>query len=524
MRVSLRVRRFLCGRGLAIIGAGLSMALVPVSAIAVSNNNSMVVNTTTAYAPQLCTGRTKIDTCMKMVGSVGIVAGVGTPSLYSIDELAFIRDSVPVGGVSPSSFTGVGTASAGTPSNSTSLMCYVLDVDAGAAGTYNFSCEMSSLSCNKLYRYHFAGSHTTGGSAEHSNTNATATSMYGYSTPCAPPSSATVTPTQTTASISLTVPNGALAQTMSFEYGASAAYGTTVAPTSGGTIAAAGSGTGTTVVDLSGLTCNTTYHYRFSSTTNDGAVNGSTTTNGADQTFTTSSCAVNAVCGAAAGSTTVFAPTAGLCSPGTAGTVTSSAGNWGWTCAGSSGGTNATCTAPLSSTSTNTGLAGAVLTGGTWTVAASGNGPLQSAGLIPLTGHPKSPAVSPPSGYSFPHGLLDFVLTGGVAGSTATLTITYPTALPAGTVYMKYGRTPTSGGASVWYPFSGAVIAGNTVTLTLTDGALGDDDLAANGLIVDPGGPAIPPGSTLAVPTLSEWALILLAGLLVLLSRRRLSI
>jgi hypothetical protein len=54
-------------------------------------------------------------------------------------------------------------------------------------------------------------------------------------------------------------------------------------------------------------------------------------------------------------------------------------------------------------------------------------------------------------------------------------------------------------------------------TFTLNDGGLGDDDLAANGTIVDQGGPGLPatPGAPRRVPTLSEWAMILL-GLSVL--------
>ena len=34
-----------------------------------------------------------------------------------------------------------------------------------------------------------------------------------------------------------------------------------------------------------------------------------------------------------------------------------------------------------------------------------------------------------------------------------------------------------------------ATFAGNTVNLSITDGGLGDDDLTANGTIVDAGGP-----------------------------------
>ncbi len=59
-----------------------------------------------------------------------------------------------------------------------------------------------------------------------------------------------------------------------------------------------------------------------------------------------------------------------------------------------------------------------------------------------------------------------------------------------------------------------ATIAGNTATFTITDGGLGDDDRAANGAIVDQGGPGVPGGAgATAIPTLSEWAMLALMGL-----------
>jgi hypothetical protein len=65
-------------------------------------------------------------------------------------------------------------------------------------------------------------------------------------------------------------------------------------------------------------------------------------------------------------------------------------------------------------------------------------------------------------------------------------------------------------------------IAGNTITLTIHDGGVGDDDLVANGVIVDQGGPGIPlPDSgTQPIPTLSEWAMMAMAALLLLLGLR----
>jgi len=125
--------------------------------------------------------------------------------------------------------------------------------------------------------------------------------------------------------------------------------------------------------------------------------------------------------------------------------------------------------------------------------------------------------AAPPAGYTFPHGLFDFALANCAPGGTVTVTIAYPTALPAGTVYWKYGPTP--GNASPdWYQMP-AAIAGNTATFSITDGGLGDDDLTADGGIVDQGGPGTPDtGGAADIPTLSEWAMLLLLSLLLGLS------
>jgi hypothetical protein len=110
------------------------------------------------------------------------------------------------------------------------------------------------------------------------------------------------------------------------------------------------------------------------------------------------------------------------------------------------------------------------------------------AAFIPLAGDPVSPpAGTAPAGIRFAHGLIDFVTSGCVPGSTLTFVVTMPNALPTTTQYWKYGPTP--GNATPhWYTIP-ATTSGNTVTFTITDGGLGDDDLVANGTIVDQGGP-----------------------------------
>jgi hypothetical protein len=132
--------------------------------------------------------------------------------------------------------------------------------------------------------------------------------------------------------------------------------------------------------------------------------------------------------------------------------------------------------------------------------------------IAPPPGSPPVPPTAPVS-VVFPHGLFDFTITACAPGATVNLTITYPAPLPPGTLYWKYGPEP---GNTVphWYVMP-STIAGNTATFSITDGGQGDDDLTANGTIVDQGGPGIPPGGSPAqTPTLSQWALILLASLM----------
>jgi hypothetical protein len=89
-------------------------------------------------------------------------------------------------------------------------------------------------------------------------------------------------------------------------------------------------------------------------------------------------------------------------------------------------------------------------------------------------------------------------------------------------VYWKYGPTPASATPS-WYILP-ATISGNTAVFTIVDGALGDDDRAANGTIVDQGGPGVPPSGPMVptqTPTLSEWAMLMLALMMLVIGMRR---
>ena len=97
-------------------------------------------------------------------------------------------------------------------------------------------------------------------------------------------------------------------------------------------------------------------------------------------------------------------------------------------------------------------------------------------------------ASSAPPNSTLPYGLFKMTVQGCTPGQTKlSVKLVYPVALPPGTQYWKYGRTADNH-ADHWYVLPSAVIAGNTVSFSITDGGLGDDDLTANGSITDPGG------------------------------------
>jgi hypothetical protein len=86
----------------------------------------------------------------------------------------------------------------------------------------------------------------------------------------------------------------------------------------------------------------------------------------------------------------------------------------------------------------------------------------------------------------FPHGLLYFEVRNIAPGSTVTFTTTFPVALPTNIQYWKYQP------GHDWFQIPITSHNGNTITIQLTDGGLGDADGLANGVIVDPGGVAVP--------------------------------
>ena len=130
-------------------------------------------------------------------------------------------------------------------------------------------------------------------------------------------------------------------------------------------------------------------------------------------------------------------------------------------------------------------------------------------------------------GHSYPFGLVGFRFS----CSPVTVKIYYHGGESLeGYIYRKYGPTPADWGVSRWYTMTGVtfgteLIGGETVPyaqFVLTDGLIGDDT-GVDQIIIDQGGPAAP-GS--AIPTLSEWGMIILfllmltAGFMVIRRRR----
>ena len=108
---------------------------------------------------------------------------------------------------------------------------------------------------------------------------------------------------------------------------------------------------------------------------------------------------------------------------------------------------------------------------------------------VSFTAAPSAGADSLPGDASFPLGFPTFDLAGMGAGGSAQVTL-HMTSTSGINSYYKYDA------GNGWYTFlyedasaTGAELLTDRIILYLVDGARGDGDLAANGAIVDPGGP-----------------------------------
>jgi len=112
-----------------------------------------------------------------------------------------------------------------------------------------------------------------------------------------------------------------------------------------------------------------------------------------------------------------------------------------------------------------------------------------------LTVHsdPAPDPPGPPADVIFPVGVLAFTIEGLTPGQSVGVDIDLPVAANS---YWKLDPD-----TSTWSQFADASSSGNQLSLTLTDGGAGDADGSANGVIVDPGAPAVVAARALRVST-----------------------
>jgi hypothetical protein len=227
----------------------------------------------------------------------------------------------------------------------------------------------------------------------------------------------------------------------------------------------------------------------------------------------------NGACGSAANQASATAPAANLCSVGTAGAVNVLGTNWGWSCSGTNGGNANSCTAPFANT--NTGSGNTTTTVGAIQAANSNNWQINTA----VSGFVALPAPAP-AGVTLPAGATKVVLNTGTPGTSTTVTLRF-SSIPEGAQLYKYGKENGINDTAKWFAYPATIDrAAGTVTYTLTDGQKGDNDWTVNGVIDDPVGLGVAAaggaGAGISgVPTLSEWAMALLAGFMLLVGARQ---
>ncbi len=123
----------------------------------------------------------------------------------------------------------------------------------------------------------------------------------------------------------------------------------------------------------------------------------------------------------------------------------------------------------------------------------------------------------PPPGITLPFGLFQFSASG--CGAVLTLVIDYPSPIPPGVAYWKFGPTADQPSPH-WYALA-VTVNGNRASVAFVDGGTGDSDLESNGTIVDPGGIGIQAASARPVPATHPLALLMLAMLLMIAAGRR---
>ena len=289
----------------------------------------------------------------------------------------------------------------------------------------------------------------------------------------------------TTAILNGTVNANSAETTATFEYGTDTNYGSTITAAQNPV-----TGTSDTAVSasLSGLTAETTYHYRVK------AVNSIGTVFGSDMSFTTAAIEEND----------------GVSPSIEDGVTTPGGGNKG---DGNGDGTPDKNQVNVTSLPTINGNNEYATLDAT---TASGASLEEVKAVTPAS-------VNAPDTLSFPYGLLEFKVTGIEAGSTITLSVLVDLDTSINS-YMKKNML-TGNWDNIATEVDHTSKPGKTkVTFTIKDGGPYDEDGTANGTIVDAGGVS-PSVSSVPDVTTAYYALLLLllagAGMLMLRRSRR---
>jgi hypothetical protein len=226
-------------------------------------------------------------------------------------------------------------------------------------------------------------------------------------------------------------------------------------------------------------------------------------------TFAASS--VAGQCGPANGVASLIRPVAqNLCTTGTTSGLAAANGGFAWNCVGSGGGATAQCVAPGVTATGNTGsVTGSV----TFELTDDGGCRINSLGLD------NSLQGGPGNGVVMPFGVVQFELVDCTRNSVTAKT-TYSSSVAS----MQFYKYMSRRGGWINVPGTDYTLSpdGYSITLTITDNGPYDNDLT-NSVIVDPGGPGYLPSATdpQSIPTLSEWGLIALTGLMGLFGLRQ---
>ncbi|MET4576947.1 IPTL-CTERM sorting domain-containing protein [Ottowia thiooxydans] len=145
-------------------------------------------------------------------------------------------------------------------------------------------------------------------------------------------------------------------------------------------------------------------------------------------------------------------------------------------------------------------------------------------GFAAATGQMQTGLQAQYPGATLPNGVFAFRAS-GCAGDTLTVTITYPEAVSAQNLWLKWGPA-ASGQASSWFNPGVQVSGGRTVvSYSVTDDGAGDSESTQPGVIADPLAIVQPAASPILstptpVPTLHQWMVLLMAVAAALMGAR----